>query len=237
VKHLEGLIFDDASSRVDAFGALLLLTATTIGLLTLVDVGEAAGTVVGTVFALLLAVASAATIVLALQASGVKRRITRMVAVLVAIGVVTVVLVLAIDLFAGYEATDPEARATAPIGYLVFTFVAPFVVVRRLIRQGEVTVKTLTGAVTAYLLIALSFNYVFLTVDSLASTPFFGTPEPTTSFMYFSLVTITTLGYGDLAPAPPWGRLTAAGEAVIGQVFLVTVVALVVGLLAQRRER
>jgi Ion channel len=237
VKHLEQLIFDDASERVDGFGWLLVLTATTIGLLTLVDIGEAAGTVVGTFLALSLAIASAATIVLALQASGVKRRITRIVAVLVMVGVIGVVLVLALDLFTDYNLTDPEARATAPVGYLVFTFVAPFVVVRRLARQGQVTVKTLTGAVTAYLLIALSFNYVFLTVDSFASTPFFGNPEPTTSFMYFSLVTITTLGYGDLVPAAPWGHLTASAEAVVGQVFLVTVVALVVGLLAQRRER
>lgn len=235
---LERAIFDDASPRVDDFGMLLLLTATTIMLLALVDVGEAAGTVAGTFFALALAAASAATIMLAVRASGVKKRWTRVVDILMLISVATVVLALGLDLFTSFDlGADDDGRATAPVVYLVLTFLAPLLVVRRLVRQHEVTVRTLTGAVTAYLLIALSSNYVFLTVDSFSSTPFFGTVQPSTSFMYFSLVTITTLGYGDLAPAAPWGRLTAASEAVIGQVFLVTFVALVVGLLVQRRER
>jgi voltage-gated potassium channel Kch len=59
--------------------------------------------------------------------------------------------------------------------------------------------------------------------------------ESTTSFMYFSLVTVTTLGYGDLSPVTDWARLLATTEAVIGQVYLVTVVAMLVGLFAQQR--
>lgn len=238
MKNLEQTIFDDESKRVDDFGALLILTATSIMLLALVDVGEAAGTLSGTFFALALAGASAATVMLALRASGVKRRWTRIVDVLVIVGAILLAVVLATDLFTNFDVgAVNDGRATAPVLYLVLTFLAPFVVVRRLIRQQEVTAKTLTGAVTAYLLIALSSNYLFLTVDALSTTPFFGDPQPSTSFMYFSLVTITTLGYGDLAPAAPWGRLTAASEAVIGQVFLVTFVALVVGMLVARRER
>lgn len=234
---LEQKIFDDASPRVDDFAVLLLLTATTIILLSLVDVGEAAGTVAGTFFAIALAVASAATVMLAVRASGVKKRWTRLVDTLVIVSLLLLVLALVVDLFSSFDLDSAEdGRATAPVLYLVLTFIAPFLVVRRLIRQHQVSARTLTGAVTAYLLIALSFNYVFLTVDAFSTTPFFGDPQPSTSFMYFSLVTVTTLGYGDLAPAAPWGRLTAASEAVIGQVFLVTFVALVVGLLVQRRE-
>ena len=48
--------------------------------------------------------------------------------------------------------------------------------------------------------------------------------------MYFSLVTITTLGYGDLAAAEPFGRYLSTAEAVIGTVFLVTFVARLVAL-------
>jgi hypothetical protein len=94
----------------------------------------------------------------------------------------------------------------------------------------------LLGAVSAFLLIATAFDFVFLTVDAYQTTPFFGSEEPTTSFIYYSLVTITTLGYGDLAAATDVGRLASTAEAVVGQVYLVTVVAMIVGLLAQARQ-
>ena len=53
--------------------------------------------------------------------------------------------------------------------------------------------------------------------------------------MYFSLSTITTTGYGDLTAASPFGRLLAMAEAVTGQVYLVTFVAMLVGLFAANR--
>lgn len=81
-------------------------------------------------------------------------------------------------------------------------------------------------------MIAVAFNYAFLAADAY-QPPFFGQPEPTTSFMYYSLVTATTLGYGDPGAATNLGRLLSTSEAVIGQVFLVTFVAMLVGLLAQ----
>jgi carbon starvation protein CstA len=76
--------------------------------------------------------------------------------------------------------------------------------------------------------------YVFTTVNAFQTTPFFGREEPTTSFMYFSLTTLTTVGYGDLAAVTPIARLLATSEAVIGQVYLVTFVAMLVALFASR---
>ena len=61
--------------------------------------------------------------------------------------------------------------------------------------------------------------------------------DSTTSFMYFSLVSITTVGYGDLAAATDLGRLLAASEALVGQVYLVTFVAMIVGLRIRQREQ
>jgi hypothetical protein len=55
--------------------------------------------------------------------------------------------------------------------------------------------------------------------------------------MYFSLTTITTTGFGDLTAASPFGRLLAMWEAVTGQVYLVTFVAMLVGLFAANRGR
>ena len=65
--------------------------------------------------------------------------------------------------------------------------------------------------------------------------PYFGESQPTTSYMYFSLTTITTTGYGDFTAASEFGRLLAMAEAVTGQVYLVTFVAMLVGLFAANR--
>ena len=86
------------------------------------------------------------------------------------------------------------------------------------------------GAIAAYLLIAVAFNYTFLSVSGLTGDLFFEIPQPTTAFMYFSLATITTVGYGDLSAVTETGRFLASAEAFIGQVLLVVVVARLVSL-------
>lgn len=55
--------------------------------------------------------------------------------------------------------------------------------------------------------------------------------------MYYSLTTITTLGYGDLATTHPLGRLLSASEALIGQVYLITFVAMIVGWLVSQPQQ
>ena len=75
-------------------------------------------------------------------------------------------------------------------------------------------------------------------VVMLSPTPqggrFFGAAEPATSFRCFSLTTVTALGHGDPAPATDVARPAATAEALLGQVFLMTFVALVVGLFGER---
>lgn len=62
------------------------------------------------------------------------------------------------------------------------------------------------------------------------------TAESTKNFLYFSFVTITTVGYGDLTAASNLGRSLAIAEALTGQIYLVTVVAAIVGGLGARRR-
>ena len=127
---------------------------------------------------------------------------------------------------------EPVYAGTLQPGWLwVFlAAVAPVVVVRRLLKAERVSSQTLLGAVAAFLLIALLANYAFLTIDSIQSTPFFGSEQQSTVFMYYSLVTITTLGYGDFSAATELGRFASTAEAITGQVYLVTVVATFVSL-------
>ncbi len=169
------------------------------------------------------------TLLLALRASGVARAWRLAADVLVGFMMAFALVGVALSLAgADVEVTiDPDL-------WVVLSLLAPVVIVRRLLQHEEVTARTLQGAISAYLLIPVAFQFVFHTVDALLPGGFFGSPKPPTAFMYFSLTTVTTVGYGDLAPASDVGRLLATVEALLGQVFLVTFVALLVGLLGER---
>jgi hypothetical protein len=108
--------------------------------------------------------------------------------------------------------------------------VTPAVVVVRLGQRPRVTLDTVAGALAAYVQIGLFFASVFRLVGMVQTTPFFGAAQDGTvmNYQFFSFVTLTTLGYGNLVPATDVGKSLAMLEAVLGQVFLVTVVAVAV---------
>jgi drug/metabolite transporter (DMT)-like permease len=149
-------------------------------------------------------------------------------------GIVVAAALLGAAVTLAADNPDEVEVTIAPDLWAVLAVLAPVVIVRRLLQHREVTMRTLAGAISTYLLIPVAFQFVFLFVDGLLPNGFFGRQQPPTSFMYFSLTTVTTVGYGDLAPASNIGRLLATVEALIGQVFLVTFVALLVGLLGER---
>jgi hypothetical protein len=96
--------------------------------------------------------------------------------------------------------------------------------------QHTINAQSVLGVITIYLLIGVLFTFAFSTVAALGSEPFFaqGTDGTISDRIYFSYVTLATLGYGDFTPATTSGRMLAAGEAIFGQLYLVTVVAVVV---------
>ena len=227
-------LFDDHSGYVDRFGLLLVVTVIAVVTLSLVDLRAGDTSVRAEVGQILVAVFVGATLLLALRASGVGRRFRILADILIGAGIlVTVGLVV----LAALTDTSPIRIENPSIAWDVLALLAPILVVRRLIHHNRASAQTLLGAVSAYLLFALAFNFVFLTINALSDEPFFGSEEPTTAYMYFSLTSITTLGYGDLAAVTPPGRLLATMEAVIGQVYLVTFVAMIVGLIVEQRQR
>jgi hypothetical protein len=234
-RRFDRRVFDDDARHVDRFGLLLLTTIAAIVVLSLVDLAPASspdktnfGNAVVTFFV-------GAMVLLAMRASGVASRWRRIADVIVGFGLLLTVGVLIVGLLSNVESSG-GGRARPSLLWIIMIVLLPVGVVRRILRHDRVTLRTLLGAISAYLLIAVTFDFVFLTVESFESTPFFGSEQSTTSFMYFSLTTVTTLGYGDLTAKTDLGRLLATTEALIGQIFLVTLVAALVGLYAQGGE-
>jgi hypothetical protein len=113
------------------------------------------------------------------------------------------------------------------------------VVVRRVLRHRVVTMQTVFGALSAYLLIGFMFAALFTAAAKLTTTPLFADGEPAdpNGIQYFAFITLTTTGYGDLTPAGQPGRSLAVLEALAGQIFLVTLVARLVSVLGTDRRR
>lgn len=112
----------------------------------------------------------------------------------------------------------------------VLYLVAPISIVRHIGMRDAVDRETLLGALCAYLLLGMAFGFAYRCLGALQPGPFFGDAGEGTpaQCLFFSFITMTTTGYGDLVPAGNLGQTLAVMEALIGQLFLVTAVAKVV---------
>ncbi len=126
------------------------------------------------------------------------------------------------------------------ISFLGFTVV---VILASLARQQRVTFNMICAALCVYLLLAVLWAIVYSLLEVLRPGSFvFGLAEEGETCrmrfgaeqsifpLYYSLVTMTTLGYGDIVPTSPSARMLAAVQAVIGQLYLAVLVARLVGL-------
>ena len=100
-------------------------------------------------------------------------------------------------------------------------------VVRRVLAKRTVTIQSIYGALSAYLIVGLMFAACYAAIQQLSKTDFFADNQPvnTQTLQYFSFTTLTTLGSGDFTAAESGGRSIAVMEALTGQVFLATLVA------------
>jgi len=180
--------------------------------------------------------ASAALLLVAFHHSRVHPRMYRAaVVILVLVGIGTLLSGIARLLDVG---EDRHMIAVASFLYaLLFAFAFPSIV-RRAFQHRNVSMNTLAAGIAAYLIIGLFFAALFRGIAAVSSWAFFdGVVHPRPGdFMYFSFVTLTTVGYGDLAPHTDTARTAAMCEAVLGQIFLVTAVARIVSLLGSRRD-
>ncbi len=113
------------------------------------------------------------------------------------------------------------------------------VTISRVLQHRRISHETVLGALCAYVLVGLLFAFVYLAVDELRDAPFFAQegPHAQSEFLYFSFVSLTTLGFGDLSPAVGLPQALTVLEALTGQIFLVTLVARLVTLWVRQSER
>ena len=106
------------------------------------------------------------------------------------------------------------------------------------IDQGEVNRQAVTGAVCIYVLIGFFYIYIYGSIAAFGHGYLFaqGTDGTRSIRLYFSYVTLTTVGYGDYTMAGSLGRTLAVLEALMGQLYLVTVLALLVSRMRPKRR-
>jgi hypothetical protein len=173
----------------------------------------------------------AAVILLALRNSPLRRRQVR----------IAVAVVLTGSL-AGVAAALTGARAGygwAEIWKALILLFSAVLIVRRVLARRTVTIQSIYGAISAYLIVGLMFAACYAAIQSLGTAPFFvhGESASPQTFQYFSFTTLTTLGYGDFTAAGDGGRAIATLEALVGQVFLATLVARLVAAFRAPGER
>jgi hypothetical protein len=121
---------------------------------------------------------------------------------------------------------------TVAIGFAagILTVTIAVVIAAGAVAQNEVNSRSVAGAICVYMLFGLLFMFLYGVLATLGHAPFFaqGTDGTRSLRLYFSFTTLATLGYGDYTPAGNLGHALAVLEALIGQLYLVTVVAVVV---------
>ena len=148
-----------------------------------------------------------------------ERRLTRM--VLMPVALVTV----AVDLGSRFvPVAQPWALGAGLLSLLLFIAV----VLGRTLRDGPITTRRLHGGVAAYLLLGVVWSYAYALVATLHPGAFSGPVSPgdgPRAWLYFSFVTLTTTGYGDVLPVHPAARSLAILEAVTGSLYVAILIA------------
>jgi len=115
---------------------------------------------------------------------------------------------------------------------IVYCILLGWVVLLRTFSEGPVTIHRIQGAIVVYLLVGLMFAMAYHSVYLLFSEAAFKglSSSDRKEFMYFSLTTLTTVGYGDISPAIPLNRSLANLEALIGQLYPAILIARLVSM-------
>ena len=158
--------------------------------------------------------------VLEIKNSPLRRRYVRVVAVS---GFIVSMLVIIVANHHG----GPAGRGVASAWTALLLLFIVVMILRQILAARMVTLQSIFGAISTYLIIGLMFSAVYAAIYYLNDEQLFANHQPgnSSNFQYFSFTTLTTLGYGDFTAAGGGSRAIAMLEAMTGQIFLATLVA------------
>lgn len=157
------------------------------------------------------------------------------VAVIGAIGISTIAAVLRVR----HSSLALYFDATA---FVVLGVSVSWAVARAVFGPGEVSYHRIMGAILLYLIIGATFAALYLFVGLVVPNAFSGVPMDdnpalTSNLIYFSFVTLTSTGYGEIVPVDPFARSLSNIEGIIGQLYPATLLARLVSLEIARRRK
>lgn len=165
----------------------------------------------------------------ALWSPGVPKRLRR-------VGLAATLVVLLTTLSLGlFDSDTADGWRLALLA--VAQFSAILAILNRITRHEHVTIQTVMGGVSSYALLAFVLASVLHSLELLTSANTLNGVVAAGDYIYFSFVTLTTVGYGDITPATELAKRLVVVGAFVGQVFLITFVARLVSLWTGRFRR
>ena len=178
---------------------------------------------------LLNAVVWGVVLLVALWSPGIPRIIRR-------VGLVATVVVLVSGIWLGFLDSE-TGDGVQSLLLAVAQIAAMLAILSRILQHRTVTLQTVMGGVAAYALLAFIMSAIYFGFDKLTETAFFNGIEAPGDYAYFSFVTLTTVGFGDITPASELAKRLVVIEAFAGQVFIITFVARLVSLWGKPLQR
>jgi hypothetical protein len=145
----------------------------------------------------------------------------------ISIGVASAAFALALAAALGAPGKLLGIAALAQVALLA---VAAGEILGTVLQEHEVNFRTILGAISVYVMLGILFTWVYVAIDKFQGGQFFGQSLQVGDFVFFSITTLTTTGYGNLVPAAQPGKMLSGLEMLIGQIFLVTLIAGLVSL-------
>ena len=164
------------------------------------------------------------------------------------IAVLLAIPTLALSAVSSANDWPPDTLTFIYLGFIAaFVIFATLAVIREVLLADRVTVHTISGAMVVYLLIGLAWALLYIIAEGRHPGSFSFTADGIVqagesadllgSLTYFSLITLTSAGYGDITPLSDTARTLASLEAILGQIFLAVLVAWLVGKYLSHSEK
>jgi hypothetical protein len=212
--------------RAASYGFLLLATVLSFAVQGTIEPGAVQQVIVTAL--------AGATLLLAFRAANLSARLLR-----IATALALAALAVAVVHAAGGGIGDAAARTTNAALIALGPPAVAVGVLRDLRAAREVRLEAVFGVLSFYMLVGMAFGFVYGAIDRFGADPFFagGQSASVSHCLYFSFTTLATVGYGDFVARTNVGHTLAVSEALLGQIYLVTVVSLIVSNLGRPARR